>query len=438
MDRDKRTNFSRWLEILQQESWQLELLISGFAIFLLAESYIPVRNLIHQIELLATGSNYYQILFIPYQVLMGAWYVLMVNLIMHVLLRGLWISTIGLRYISGDIELDELNLSPKFDRFLRKRVKKFDLYIQQLERLCSTAFGFTFLIIFILISLGLYITGIFGIVWTMEGFSAAFGGSWFLIFVPFLLIYLLGGLIYFIDFISLGRLKKHGFFGKIYYPFYRFFGFVTLSFIYRPIYYNLVDNKFGRKVILFMIPYLALFSIFSSLNVETESYLPDRRFNESINTYIYDDTWNGHFTNYSASIPSKYTDNGFVELYLPYIPRSDDPVIEHLCPDLVPAKRGVFLFGINNRERYMMDAAEALACHSKRFKIYANDSLHNGLKYRFYDHPTRDNVGLLTILDLSYLPRGEHELNVVVLLFDDMVQDSLYFRETVKIPFWKQ
>ncbi len=438
MQGERKTSFSRWLEILQQESWQLELLISGFAIFLLAGAYEPVRHLSYYIQLLSTGSTYYAILMIPYQVLWGAWHVLIVNLIMHVLLRGLWISTIGLRYISGDIEFEKLRFNPKFDAFLRKRIKKFDLYIQQLERLCSTAFGFTFLIIFILISLGLYVIGVFFLVWTMDGISSTYGNIGNIIVMPILFVYLIGGIIYFIDFISLGRPKKFRVLSKVYYPFYRFFGFITLSFIYRPIYYNLVDNKFGRKVVLFLIPYLALFVIFANLTIETESYLPGNRGNESIITFAYDDTWDQKFPVYSASIPSKYVDNGYVELYLPYIARSDDPVIEYLCPDLPPAKRGLYLFGYTAMDRMMMDAAKALDCHAKRFKIYVNDSLHSNQHYRFYEHPTRENIGLVTILDVNYLPRGEHHVGVVVLLQEETIQDSLAYRETIRIPFWKE
>ncbi|MGI9547351.1 MAG: hypothetical protein ACR2MM_08950, partial [Flavobacteriaceae bacterium] len=338
MEQERKTSFRHWLEILQQESWQLELLISGFAIFLLAESYEPVSHLSYDIELLTTGSIYYGILYVPYQVLMGAWHVLIVNLIMHVLLRGLWISTIGLRYISGDIEFEVFSFSPRFDTFLKRRIKNFDLYIQQLEKLCSTVFGFTFLIIFILISLGLFVLVAFVLAWTMEGIYNTYGKNWALLIVPFLLIYSIGGIVYFLDFITLGWLKKHKWFSKYYYPFYRFYSALTLSFIYRPIYYNLVDNKFGRKVVLFLIPYLGLFSLFSSLTVETESYLPWNRSYETINTYTYDDTWDQKFNSYSASIPSKYVSNGYIDVYLPYIGRSDDQVIEFLCPDLVPAK----------------------------------------------------------------------------------------------------
>ena len=438
MEKNKNKSFTKWLEILQQESWQLELLISGFAIFLLAESYEPVRNLDNQINLLLSGSAYYALLYIPYQVILGAWYVLIINLILHVLLRGLWISTIGLRYVSGDIDFNKLNISPKFDRFLRSKIVSFDLYIQQLEKLCSAVFGFTFLIIFILISGGLYVVGIFILAMTMEGISRTFGDLWVLVVVPFLLLYLLGGFIYFLDFITLGWIKRKKGIAGVYYPIYRFFSVITLSFIYRPIYYNLLDNKFGRNIVLFLIPYLIGFTLIASLTVKTQAYLPGNRQLQSISNNFYDDTLDDRST-YSASISSKFVKNGFAQLFLPYVARSDDQVIEAICPDLKPAKTGFFFFGNNDPLRNNMDADLALKCHSQRFNIYVNDSLLSNLKYRFHEHPIRKNIGLLTVLDLGYLGRGEHEIKVdVKILENSNGKDTLFFNESVVIPFWKE
>ena len=81
----------------------------------------------------------------------------------------------------------------------------------------------------------------------------------------------------------------------------------------------------------------------------------------------------------------------------------------------------------------------ALDCHTQRFKIYVNDTLLNHLKYRFHEHPTRKNIGLLTVLDVGYLPRGEHIIKVYVkLLQDSNGKDTLLFRESALIPFWKE
>ena len=438
MGKDKNKSFTKWLEILQQESWQLELLISGFAIFLLAESYESIHNLDDQINLLISGSAYYAFLYIPYQVILGAWYVLIINLILHVLLRGLWISTIGLRYVSGDIDFNKLNISPKFDRFLRSKIVSFDLYIQSLEKLCSAVFGFTFLIIFILISGGLYVVGIFILAMAMEGISRKFGDLWVLVIVPFLLLYLLGGFIYFLDFITLGWIKRKKGIAGFYYPIYRFFSVITLAFIYRPIYYNLLDNKFGRNIVLFLIPYLIGFSLIASLTVNTQAYLPGNRTLQSISNNFYDDTSEDRSSN-SASISSKFVKNGYAQLFLPYVARNDDQVIEAICPDLKPAKTGIFFFGNNDPLRNNMDADLALDCHAQRFKIYVNDTLLNNVKYRFHEHPTRKNIGILTVLDVGYLPRGEHSIKIDVKMLENRNgKDTLFFRESAVIPFWKE
>ena len=54
-----------------------------------------------------------------------------------------------------------------------------------------------------------------------------------------------------IDFKTSRKLKKKQWISKIYFPFYRLFSIVTLSFLYRPLVYNFLDNKFGKRVSLY-------------------------------------------------------------------------------------------------------------------------------------------------------------------------------------------
>ena len=273
---------------------------------------------------------------------------------------------------------------------------------------------------------------------TMEGISRNFGDPWVLVIVPFLLLYLLGGFIYFLDFITLGWIKRKKAIAGVYYPIYRFFSVITLSFIYRPIYYNLLDNKFGRNIVLFLIPYLIGFTLIASLTVNTHAFLPGNRQLQSISNNFYDDTLDDRPA-YTASISSKFIKNGFAQLFLPYVARNDDEVIEAICPDLKPAKTGIFFFGNNDPLRNNMNAELALDCHSQRFNIYVNDSLLNNLKYRFHEHPIRKNIGLLTVLDVGYLPRGEHAIKIdVKVLESNNGKDTLFFRESVIMPFWKE
>ena len=105
----KKPEFKELLKRLQEESWQLELLISGFAIFGLA-SVFPII----QLKVLDAQFSQQIYAFVIYSILYASCAILIFNLMLHVLLRGLWIGALGLRYVSGDIDYDSLKYSPKF------------------------------------------------------------------------------------------------------------------------------------------------------------------------------------------------------------------------------------------------------------------------------------------------------------------------------------
>ena len=152
-----RKSFQSLLEKLQQDSWQLELLISGFVIFLLLGAWDPLRDLQANSQYLSNSIRNSFAIQVPIMILFLGWIFLIFNLFLHVLFRGLWISTLGLRYVSGDIDYKSLKYTSRFSAYLRKRIGTFDRYIERLENLCSVIFAFTFLIIFVFISMGLFI-----------------------------------------------------------------------------------------------------------------------------------------------------------------------------------------------------------------------------------------------------------------------------------------
>jgi len=105
----KKSFFSEWLEQLQQESWQLELLISGLALFGIWESQNVIVRFDYYIDVFAT-SDFRPYLSIFRHLLWSSWAIFLLNLLIHIILRGFWIGAIGLRYVSGDIDFDTLNL----------------------------------------------------------------------------------------------------------------------------------------------------------------------------------------------------------------------------------------------------------------------------------------------------------------------------------------
>lgn len=89
-NKTKKTAFSKWLSKLQQESWQLELLISGFVIFALLESLTVIPKFYGSslLERSITGTFGF-ILLLALLMLHASVFIFLINLIIHILIRSL-------------------------------------------------------------------------------------------------------------------------------------------------------------------------------------------------------------------------------------------------------------------------------------------------------------------------------------------------------------
>ncbi len=294
---DSKAIFKEWLEKLQQESWQLELLISGFAIFGIysARSLISDFNFFRENEVIGEIGVLVGLVGFIFKT---GWLIFFINLLVHVILRGLWIGAIGLRYVSQEIDYDSLGYSERFTRFLKETVGSYDDFIERLEKICSVLFAFTFLLFLLFTSLMIFIlqTMVIMMIGTKispenENIMAFFGFFGTLYFI-------LGGLV-FIDLISLGGFKKikEKHISTLYYYLYRYYSAVTLSFLYRPLLYNFIDNAYTRKLFYLSIPYIFLMIAGKTiLENNPNPYLPDRNSLISngnlLDDYYYDDLRN--------------------------------------------------------------------------------------------------------------------------------------------------
>ncbi len=373
-DKSKKNFFSEWLEKLQQESWQLELLISGLALFGIWEAQNVIALYDYYVDIHATSEirsalNVFSILF------WSSWTIFLINLLIHIILRGFWIGAIGLRYVSGDIDFDELNYSDRFKNYYKKRIGSFDEYIERIERLSSVIFSFTFLLFFMLLSFIVFnlvfvfiMALIIKLIDGSEAYNAALG--------IFGLAYYGLGLIVLVDFFSLGAFKKikDRTISGIYLSLYRFYSTISLSFIYRPLLLNFIDDKYTRKLFFLAIPYgLALLGM-SGFFIERYTFFPSfsnnadylTRINEqSINYHFYDDE-RADFHNsmrrdgdrikkskiYYISLDSYEQSRSEMTLFLEY-KDEDEKVLNDKYPDLSPyRKKGIRhkMFGSNKEK----------------------------------------------------------------------------------------
>jgi len=423
--------FKKWLDILQQESWQLELIISGFAIYGLFMMIDPIELAAQEAE---NNGNMYRVLLM--QGLGISWYIITINLITHVILRGLWIGAIGLRYVSGEIDYKKLNYSPKFSRHLNKRVGSFDNYVANLEKYCSIIFAVTFLLVFYLIGL---LTIVF--VFTLLGLAIDKQETpdWvrYWILIPTIIFLGFGTFLTFIDFATQGWLKRKKWISRFYYPIYWVFKYLTLSFLYRPMVYNFLDTKFGKRLSLVIVPLYLFLTILAGTGFSTSNYLEKDMASNSFtaNKKNYMDVIQEEklFAD-RAAIPSKIINTPYLHVFVEYGSSVEDDVF-YFNKDLEPDEdlRGIFSV-----------FSDGVLPWSKRGKLgeyiktiedmYTLQVDTVSFKPEFViTENSQKQLGFETFLNIREIEEGKHNLKV---LRKDIRRDSVYKRTIVQIPFW--
>ncbi len=438
-DTKKDPNNNKWIRKLQLESWELELLISGFSIFLLIKSIDWQSGIIETISF-HFEKNIISMILIAFVIFIRlATYVFVANLIIHLFLRGFWVGTVGLGSVAPKTDLKKLHFSDYFNKKLERKIKSLDDLVNSIDRISSLIFSFTFLIMFYIISFGLYLI-VIGLIIAIVNKLSLVGPEFLTPFYGVILIIVVAtGLLYIIDFFLFGILRRNRIVSKIYYPIYWFYNTITLSFIYRTIYYNLVSRYSKGKMALILLPYLLLILVLASFSIDDYKYFPDNETEYNLNHNFYSTLREEDSFIRIADIPSPVIIGGFIPLFIRYDVNDNDS-IDKICPDFKPEKKRLknvlyFKFegkGVNLSIKYPPSISEPhpdknLECLSNFYDVYLNDSLYTNLKFYLYTHQNNDEKGIITMLDVSALEHGENRIRV----FKKTDEEAI-----ATIPFW--
>ena len=134
----------------------MELLIVGFALLIVVNVPDKLSNLMVNWET-TISADFVNVLLYFGAIAQVASRILLINLIIHVILRGFWIGIVGLNSVyPNGIKFDNLNFSSRFNKFIKTKVKELDKFAVTIDNIASSIFAFTFLLIFIFFSLSLY------------------------------------------------------------------------------------------------------------------------------------------------------------------------------------------------------------------------------------------------------------------------------------------
>jgi len=432
--------FKAWLNTLQQESWQLELLISGFAIFGLFQVIEPLEIKLE----IAQNANQVILIFVYILGLISC-SILAVTLLMHIILRGLWIGALGLRYVSGDIDFKKLNYAPRFERHLRRRIGSFDKYISKLEDGCSVLFALSFLLIFYMLSAFLTFGSLAFLTYFFLQQEGEKNNVIFTIGIVLTVFILIGMLMVFVDFMTQGFLKKKKWLAFVYWPFYWVFSYATLTFLYRPLVYNFLDNRFGRIVSFALIPvyfgvsYLATYDNIRSNFLSTESNSSSIIAKVSNYDTVMEDK--GKFIK-RASIPSKVISTSYLPIFIVYRESIENRIFE-FNPGLEPEEdlRGLSSSIKFSEEDVFNGKKDSLRMEYMRTLkdihiIKIDTTTYSDLDFVFTQNKNNQE-GFETVLPLDSIQSGKHTLKIYRKHKKEENSDgTLNSREVAIIPFW--
>jgi len=437
----QKSSFKELLDKLQQESWQLELLISGFAILGL---FSATDTLFLNFKIAQHNDHLVESL-IWFAVGISSW-ILIVNLLIHVILRGLWIGALGLRYVSGDIDYEELKYSPKFTNYLKKRIGSFDKYIATLEDYCSILFAVSFLFIFYFFASFLCVVTIVLIVFLF--IDNDFNGIWQNIFtftgIALVIFTLLGMLLTFIDFISQGFLKRKKWTSKLYFPIYRVFNIITLSFLYRPLVYNFLDNKFGKRLSFVLVPiYIGVLYLTSFTYIDSNYLDAENKSSEFVaNPGNYEDLLikEDDFIN-RATIQSKVITDNYLKVFIVFTDNLENRLFDYnpaLKPkdDLRGLASGIIISNGNSRKEIQKKDSLRKVYYKTFNEIYLTKINKTYYKTNYIVTQNKNKkIGFETYINIDSLKNGNNLLKINR-KYINKKKDTILLN-VVTIPFWK-
>lgn len=418
----------KWLNELQLKSWEPEVLLSGIVLYGMFKMPELLDDFLYyfRVNFPDNGNNIEN--FVGFMKVAVFW--LTGGLIAHLISRGIWVGMVGLSFtFPKGIALDDLKLTEKYKNYL-SRIPTTEKIILNLESFSSSLFSISFMMFMMMIGTYFYIliTIIAPIIALIYLFGNIFDIDWFgQVFGGYVLTILAIGFVGFIDFVTLGFFKRFKWISKIYWPFYRFVGTLTLARFYRPIYYILVSNIKGWKIALLLIAFVVISFQWviksGSTTYPGESISQISLWSDSQSTGAYTGYYDDQMEDIKsvvASIQSDIIRGNTIRLFLVLQATREDSIKKHCHLDS--------LFNVDGMNR----ARANLQCVSSFYTIRIDDSVYSDLPYKFHYKSKTKQRGLLTYLDVSSLESGLHQIRI-------NMPDSMYRNSQVaNIPFYRE
>ena len=420
----EENKIAKWLQRLQQNSWEPEIFISGIIIFSLFQipDYLEKYRLYVAREI-DVGNNG-DVIFAAITV---GIYWLILGFTFHLFTRGIWGSLIGLSYVfpKGIIK-SNVKYADKFQRKLEEFAPLED-NINSLEKLSSSIFSISFFLFMSMIAVCLWFLFLLLIVFI---YIQTFGYTNSVSLPIFALIYIVASLLYLFDFVSLGLLKKNRIVALLFYPIHWFFSRLSLAGLYRNVYYTYLTNFKKWKLVVALLVYIVISGTAITWKVAAQSMGRDIGYSNIDfmsyrgNLFVESNKYDDQKANLTAdaSIQSEIIRENVLRLFV-----VNQYKFERIFQDSLNYQARIDSAKNSEEERAVL-----LESVKTSYKVQLDDSLYNDVDWLFHIDPKTHEKGLLSWIDITHLDKGRHTI-VVKFGVDFGVGDGIY----TSIPFYK-
>ena len=395
----------QWLKDLQENSWELELLISGGAIFSLFQLSSLYLNWIENISMISIIPGKSILL------LMGmiGIKILTLGFIIHLSLRAYWLALVCINFVyPAGINTEKIKWKKPFKLKINKGDDLQD-QITSVDKQCGTVMYMSIISVFVLVGnllLFFFLVGIATLVFPSNPLFTVY-------ISPMLFIILM---IYVFDLLSFGFLRKIPFLSYLIFPVFKIFDLISLRPFYTKSLFifntNVVKWKFIIAAFIFLVVSITLAYLSTYKTMHWPNLFDQREFRwqMSMNEYVYSGAYMDEWDNekfYKMGISSKIQTGNFMELFITYH-KGYDHLIEK------------------------SSTVDSLKTFDKVVTVKIDTVVLKNLIW----HPASKQsnlIGIIAMVPIHELANGKHILSVYSEGNNDPNHDQIY---NATIPFW--
>lgn len=381
----------QWLKNLQENSWELELLISGGAIFSLFKFSDFFIDWIGTWIMTTAFPGASMILLIG----MIGIKILTLGFVIHLTLRAFWLALVCINYVyPNGINADKIRWKKPYQPKIENGMD-LQKQITRVDQQCGTVIYMSIVSAFAIIGISLVFMFLIVIMKIFEQ-GQDFFSEW--IFTVMFICFV----IYLVDFICFGPFRKIPYLSYLFFPFFKLFDLISFRQLYQESLWlfntNVKKIRFIISALVFAsfaisLAYLSVHKVLHWPNLfdqrEFRWNMADASYNV-IGAYIYEgaymDSWDEN-SSHRIGIDKKVQRNGLMELFIQYGREYDEYI-------------------------HQVTKIDSLKSFDKIWSVSVDDSLINGLKWMPTRKLNESIIGITTMVPIEHLSNGLHRLKV--------------------------